>query len=473
MDYTKSNYNSYEEQKQYIEFIKNINQEYFEKNKRHKLFCVVTFGCQMNVRDSETLKGMLLDMGYVETDSEKSADIVIYNTCCIRENAENKVYGNLGILKSYKRKNKDLKIVLCGCMMQQDSVIENIKKSYAHVNVIFGTFNVQRFPELLKANIDTNELIIDVWDKHTEITEDLPAKRESEFKASVNIMYGCDNYCTYCVVPYVRGRERSRKTEDIINEIKSLVADGVIEIMLLGQNVNSYGKNLENPISFAELLRKVNKIDGLQRIRFVTSHPKDISEELLIAMKECEKVCNHLHLPFQSGSNDILKAMNRRYTKEHYLDIVKKAKELLPNLGLTTDIIVGFPGETDEDFKDTLSVAEQCEFSAAYTFIYSKRTGTPAATMENQVSEEDVKVRFKELLNLVNDGFYEYNKSFIGKTVKVLVETVNEQNNELVTGRTSENVLVHLVGDESLIGKIVDVNINGNKSFYMTGELVK
>ena len=473
MDYTKSNYNSYEEQKQYIEFIKNINQEYFEKNKRHKLFCVVTFGCQMNVRDSETLKGMLLDMGYMETDSEKSADIVIYNTCCIRENAENKVYGNLGILKSYKRKNKDLKIVLCGCMMQQDSVIENIKKSYAHVNVIFGTFNVQRFPELLKANIDTNELIIDVWDKHTEITEDLPAKRESEFKASVNIMYGCDNYCTYCVVPYVRGRERSRKTEDIINEIKSLVADGVIEIMLLGQNVNSYGKNLENPISFAELLREVNKIDGLQRIRFVTSHPKDISEELLIAMKECEKVCNHLHLPFQSGSNDILKAMNRRYTKEHYLDIVKKAKELLPNLGLTTDIIVGFPGETDEDFKDTLSVAEQCEFSAAYTFIYSKRTGTPAATMENQVSEEDVKVRFKELLNLVNDGFYEYNKSFIGKTVKVLVETVNEQNNELITGRTSENVLVHLLGDESLIGKIVDVNINGNKSFYMTGELVK
>ena len=314
-------------QQEYIAKIRSINEKFEETEGRKKTMCIQTFGCQMNAHDSEKILGMLEEMGYVEAKDEKSADFIIYNTCCVRENAENKVYGNLGFLKHQKELNPHMKIALCGCMMQQSTVIETIRQKYKHVDIVFGTFNLYKLPELMYRNIETNSTIFDIWDKHGEIIEDLPSIRKYKFKASVNIMFGCNNFCSYCIVPYVRGRERSRTSEDIVREIKSLVADGVKEITLLGQNVNSYGKNLEEDITFAQLLRKVNEIEGLERIRFMTSHPKDLSDELIIAMKECDKVCNHIHLPFQAGNNEILKSMNRRYTKEHYLELVEKIRK--------------------------------------------------------------------------------------------------------------------------------------------------
>ncbi|MDR2939298.1 MAG: tRNA (N6-isopentenyl adenosine(37)-C2)-methylthiotransferase MiaB [Clostridiales bacterium] len=342
----------YIKQKYYIDIFREINKI------DPKKFYIGTYGCQMNVRDSETLHGILSDMGFVESKEENDADLIVYNTCCVRENAENKVFGNLGILKNLKKYKPGLKIILCGCMMQQDTIIEKIKNTYKHVDVIFGTFNIQRLPELLNSNYETGEIIIDVWDTHTDIVEGLPVIREKPFRASVNIMYGCDNFCTYCIVPYVRGRERSREPKDIICEIENLVGDGVKEILLLGQNVNSYGKSLPEPKTFAELLNDINNIKGLERIRFITSHPKDLSDELILAMKNLNKVCAHLHLPFQSGSDNILKKMNRGYTKSHYLNLVEKVRSAVPDIGISTDIIVGFPGESEEDFLDTLDVVE-------------------------------------------------------------------------------------------------------------------
>ena len=348
--------------------------------KRPRSFFLSTMGCQMNARDSEKLKGILLSIGAQEVP-EDQADLVIYNTCCIRENAEQNVYGRLGYLKSVKRKHSGMKIVLCGCMMQEDTVIEKIKKSYPEVDLIFGTYNLYRFPELLQTILETNDQIIDIWDRQQEIVEDLPSVRKYTFKASVNIMYGCDNFCTYCIVPYVRGRERSRKPENILAEISSLAKSGVKEIQLLGQNVNSYGKGLEDPISFAKLLEMVHEIDGIERIRFMTSHPKDLSDELIEAMGRLPKVCPHFHLPMQSGSDRLLKAMNRHYDQKKYLDIVKKLKETVPGISLTTDIIVGFPTETREDFLETLKVVREVRFDGAFTFIYSPRKGTAAALM--------------------------------------------------------------------------------------------
>ncbi len=462
---TKQSINqNYENQKYFIEKIRDINESVIKK------FYIGTFGCQMNVRDSETLHGILSDMGFVETKDEKDSDIIVYNTCCVRENAENKVFGNLGILKNMKKYKPDLKIILCGCMMQQDSIIEKIKSTYRHVDVIFGTFNIQRLPELLYSNYETNEMIIDVWQEHSEIVEDLPVIREKKFKASVNIMFGCNNFCTYCIVPYVRGRERSREKADIIEEIKSLVSDGVKEILLLGQNVNSYGNTLSEETRFSELLRDINEIDGLERIRFITSHPKDLSDDLILAMKECNKVCAHLHLPFQSGSTEILNKMNRRYSKEHYVNLVENIREAIPDIGISTDIIVGFPGESDEDFEDTLDVVRKCKFNSAFTFIYSKRTGTPAAKMDCQIPDDIVKSRFNKLLETVNPIIYDINHSFIGKTVKVLAE--DKGSNNMVSGRTEQNTLVHFEAPESIIGNIVDIKINGNKTFYLTGELI-
>ncbi|MFI3230528.1 MAG: tRNA (N6-isopentenyl adenosine(37)-C2)-methylthiotransferase MiaB, partial [bacterium] len=363
-------------QKNYIEKIREINREFEEKNGRKKSMYIATFGCQMNARDSEKIDGMLKDMGYVNSPEETTADFVIYNTCCVRENAENKVYGNLGYLKKAKEKNPHLKIALCGCMMQQDIVIETIKKTYRHVDIVFGTFNLYKFPELVHTNLETNGAIFDIWKEHKEIIEDLPSIRKFNFKASVNIMFGCNNFCTYCIVPYVRGRERSRKSEDIIKEIKELVADGVLEITLLGQNVNSYGKGLEEDIDFAKLLRLVNEVEGLERIRFMTSHPKDISDDLIYAMRDCEKVCNHIHLPFQAGNDEIIKKMNRHYTRASYLESIKKFKQEIPDIAITTDIIVGFPGETLEQVQDTIDIIKKVRYSSAFTFIYSKRTGT-------------------------------------------------------------------------------------------------
>lgn len=454
------------EAKRQMDIIAQLSQHIKDKNLK---FCISTFGCQMNAHDSEKIQGMLKQIGYIETDKEAEADLILYNTCCVRENAEKKIFGKLGYLKLLKRKKPDLQIALCGCMMQQDVVLENLKKNYRHVDMIFGTYNLYKLPELLQTRFETGKAVIDIWDSHQDIVEDLPSERKYPFKSCVNIMFGCNNFCTYCIVPYVRGRERSRKKEDILNEIRTLVADGVKEIMLLGQNVNSYGKTLEEPMTFAELLREVNAIEGLERIRFMTSHPKDLSDELITAMAECEKVCNSLHLPFQAGSSEVLRRMNRHYTKESYLELVRKVKEAMPNIALTTDIIVGFPGETDEDFEETMDVVRQVGFSSAFTFIYSKRTGTPAATMEDQVPEDVTKERFNRLLDLVNSMQADYMHTFLEQEVSVLFEEVNKQNPELLSGRTSEGLLVHAKADHNLIGQTRAVKITENKTHYLVG----
>ena len=438
-----------------------------------KLTChVTTFGCQMNEKDSEKLLGILETIGYEEVETEE-ADFLIFNTCTVRENANTKLYGHLGQVKKMKERNPQMMIGLCGCMMQEEHVIEKIRSSYKFVDIIFGTHNIFKLAELLKARVDSKGMIVDIWKDTDQIVEDLPSDRKFSFKCGVNIMYGCNNFCSYCIVPYVRGRERSRKPEDIIKEVKQVVSEGVKEVMLLGQNVNSYGKTLENPVTFANLLRQVNEIEGLKRIRFMTSHPKDLSDALIKAMAECDKVCTHLHLPLQSGSTKILKKMNRKYTKESYLSLVERIREKNPKLSLTTDIIVGFPGETEEDFEDTLDVVRKVRYDSAYTFIYSKRTGTPAAAMENQVPEEVVKERFDRLLHEVQGISAEITKSIEGETVPVLVEEINTQNEELLTGRLSNNAVVHFPGDASLIGEILPVKLVESKGFYYMGEIVK
>ena len=438
---------------------------------RPMTFFTQTFGCQMNARDSEKLLGILTDIGYVETEDEH-ADFVIYNTCTVRENANNKVYGRLGYLSNFKKKNPHMMIALCGCMMQEPTVVEKIRKSYRFVDLVFGTHNIYKFAELLCNRMESDSMIIDIWKDTDKIVEDLPIRRKFSFKSGVNIMFGCNNFCSYCIVPYVRGRERSREPKDIIREIEGLVADGVCEVMLLGQNVNSYGKNLEQPVTFAELLREVNKIEGLKRIRFMTSHPKDLSDDLILAMKECDKVCKHMHLPLQSGSSRILKIMNRHYDKEQYLTIVKKLREAIPDIALTTDIIVGFPGETEEDFEETMDVVRKVRYDSAFTFIYSKRTGTPAAVMDDQIPDDVIKARFDRLLKEVQTISAEKAGALTGQTLPVLIEEKNEQDAALVTGRLSNNSVVHLPGTEDMIGKIVDVKLLECKGFYYMGECV-
>lgn len=431
--------------------------------------CINTFGCQMNARDSEKLLGILEKMGFEESDSEKS-DLVLYNTCTVRDNANQKVYGRLGQLGSIKKKNPSMLIGLCGCMMQESAVVEKIKKSYPFVDLIFGTHNIYKLAEIMYNRLTGKKMVVDIQKEAEEIVEDLPVERKYPFKSGVNIMFGCNNFCSYCIVPYVRGRERSREPEEILAEIRRLVADGVVEVMLLGQNVNSYGKNLKNPVTFAELLRRVNEIEGLERIRFMTSHPKDLSDELIQAMKECDKVCAHLHLPLQSGSSRILKAMNRRYTKEDYLSLVERIREAMPQISLTTDIIVGFPGETEEDFEETLDVVRRVRFDSAFTFIYSVRRGTPAAAME-QVPEDVVKVRFDRLLKEVQAISAEVCGRDVHTVQKVLAEVMDDHQEGYVTGRLSNNTVVHFPGDESLIGKIVDVYLEESKGFYYMGTM--
>lgn len=455
-------------------FIDELKKWYEKKTKelgRGLTANIQTLGCQMNARDSEKIEGILRQIGYEITEDLK-ADFVIYNTCTVRENANLKVYGRLGHLKKVKEKNPHMMIALCGCMMQENVVIEKIRSSYKFVDLVFGTHNIFKLAELMYTSINQEKTVFDIWKDTTMIVEDLPSKRKYSFKAGVNIMYGCNNFCSYCIVPYVRGRERSRKPEDIIKEIKALVADGVVEVMLLGQNVNSYGKNLDEPMTFARLLQEVEKIEGLERIRFMTSHPKDLSDDLIEVMSKSTKICNHLHLPVQSGSTDILTKMNRKYTKDSYLDLVGRIKKAMPNISLTTDIIVGFPGETEKDFLDTLDVVKQVEYDSAYTFIYSKRTGTPAAAMDNQIPEDVVKDRFNRLLEVVQDISHKKAQVYEGTVQEVLVEEVNPQDNSLVTGRLSNNLLVHFPGNEKMIGKIVKVSLNECKGFYYFGELV-
>ena len=459
-------------QHEYIEKLKGVTDKLREKTGHVPRANVTTFGCQMNAKDSEKLKGILVSSGFELTESEEDSDFVIMNTCTIRDNADQKVYGHLGVLNHLKKNNRFLKIALCGCMMQEKTVIEKIRESYRFVDLIFGTHNIYKFAELLyRMYTEDGGMIIDIWDSTPEIVEDLPAVRKYAFKSGVNIMFGCNNFCTYCIVPYVRGRERSREPEEIIKEIKDLVADGCIEIMLLGQNVNSYGKGLSEEITFAELLRRIEKIEGLERIRFMTSHPKDLSDELIDVMASSKKICKHLHLPLQSGSTKILNAMNRRYTKESYLALAKKIRERVPGIALSTDIIVGFPGETKEDVDDTIEVIKECGFENAFTFIYSKRTGTPAASME-QCDERFVKEQFDRVLKTVQETAATKVGSLLGSVQTILVEEINEHKEGYVSGRMSNNITVHIKGDGSYIGKLVDVKLTESKGFYYFGEEV-
>ena len=475
-DYTKtegvSQLPSDETEKQLfiIEQLHEQMQADYARTGKKKTYHVVTFGCQMNARDSEKLAGILERIGYAETDTE-DADFVIYNTCTVRENANLRVYGRLGQMKRTKQRHPDMLIALCGCMMQEPLVVDKIRKSYRHVDIIFGTHNIFKLAELIQTRLNTGKMVVDIWKDTNQIVEDLPNERKYSFKTGVNIMFGCNNFCSYCIVPYVRGRERSREPKDIIREIEKLVADGVCEIMLLGQNVNSYGKTLDNPITFAELLREVNKIEGLKRIRFMTSHPKDLSDDLIMAIKECDKVCKHMHLPLQSGSSRVLKEMNRHYDKEKYLDEVKRLREQIPDIAITTDIIVGFPGETEEDFLETMDVVKQVRYDSAFTFIYSKRTGTRAATMENQVPDDVVKDRFDRLLKEVQTISSEKAKCYEGKVVPVLAEEMDDQKDGYVTGRMDNNSIVHFPGTEDMIGNIYNVKLDECRGFYYMGEI--
>lgn len=456
----------------YIKKVRALVAQQKEELGRPLTACVVTFGCQMNSRDSEKLLGVLQEVGYECTEDE-NADFVIYNTCTVRDNANQRVYGRLGVLHGYKRLNPHMKIALCGCMMQESAVIEKIRKSYSFVDLIFGTHNIFKFAELLYFCMTGEGMIVDIWKDTDRIVEDLPATRKYPFKSGINIMFGCNNFCSYCIVPYVRGRERSRRPEDILDEIRRLAADGVVEIMLLGQNVNSYGKNLEHPVSFAQLLQEVEKIEGIRRIRFMTSHPKDLSDELIEVMKRSEKICRHLHLPLQSGSTKILKEMNRRYTKEQYLALAEKIRREIPDISITTDIIVGFPGETAQDVEETIDVVKKVKFDNAFTFIYSKRTGTPAAAMENQVPEALVKENFDRLLTVVQETAKERAKLLAGQTAQVLVEGVNEHDERLMTGRMSNNMLVYFPGEKELIGQFVTVRLKECRGFYYIGKRLK
>lgn len=462
--------NETEKQAYYIAKCKEIISNREKELGRKLKACVATFGCQMNFKDSEKLIGILNEIGYEETEDEH-ADLVLYNTCTVRENANLKIYGRLGYLSKLKKENSNMIIGLCGCMMQEEHVVEKIKKSYKFVDLIFGTHNIFKLAELLYERLSGQKSVIDIWQGTTEIVEDLPSERKYSFKSGVNIMYGCNNFCSYCIVPYVRGRERSRKPEDIINEIKKLVSEGVVEIMLLGQNVNSYGKTLENPMTFAQLLQEIEKIDGLKRVRFMTSHPKDLSDELIDVMAHSKKICKQMHLPLQSGSDRLLKIMNRHYDKQHYLEIVDKLRKAIPDIGISTDIIVGFPGETEEDFNETLDVVKKVQYDSAFTFIYSKRSGTPAAEMENQVPQDVVKDRFDRLLKVVNEISSKKTAKYEGTTQLVMAEEVNNHDPELITGRLSNNTVVHFKGTKDLIGQELKVKLLKAKGFYYFGEI--
>lgn len=443
------------------------------KASEKKLFCISTFGCQMNEEDSEKLSGMLKRIGYERTENREEASIIIFNTCCVRENAENKVYGNIGALKRQKKENPDLIIAICGCMMQQKGMADAILEKYPYVDIIFGTHNSYKFPEYLNRVKTDGVQIKEIIDKETEIVEGLPIDRKSDAKAFVTIMYGCNNFCTYCIVPYVRGRERSRKPEDIENEIRELVAKGYKEVTLLGQNVNSYGNGLDEEMTFAKLLRRINEIEGLERIRFMTSHPKDLTLDVVYAIRDCDKICEQIHLPVQSGSNRILKEMNRHYTREQYIELAKTIRREIPDVTFSTDLIVGFPGETEEDFNETLELVKEIRYDAAFTYIYSRRNYTPADKMDNQISEEVKHDRFNRLLEISNAGIAIGNKEAEGKTYEVLVEGFSKNDDSKLTGRTRNNRLVNFEGGEELVGKLVNVKIVKANSFSLVGEIVK
>ncbi|HPT77931.1 MAG TPA: tRNA (N6-isopentenyl adenosine(37)-C2)-methylthiotransferase MiaB [Candidatus Atribacteria bacterium] len=431
---------------------------------------IVTYGCQMNVHDSEKLAGMLYDAGYRETDNEHEADLILFNTCCVRENAELRVYGNVGALKSRKQMNPNMIIGVCGCMMQQKEVADYIASRFPFVDLIFGTHNLHRFPQLLLQAIDSNTTVVEVLDEQGRIVENIPTKRAEGVSAWTTIMYGCNNFCSYCIVPYVRGRERSRRPEDILDEIRELGQKGYKEITLLGQNVNSYGKDIGNYL-FHDLLMDINDLPGIERIRFMTSHPKDLSEGLIKAIADLDKVCEHLHLPIQAGSNRILKAMNRKYTREDYLRLVDRVKAAIPGIALTTDIIVGFPGETEQDFLDTLDIVKQVEYDSAFTFIYSPRTGTPAARMHDETDNEIKKERLSRLIELQNQISRDKNLKLVNTVKEILVEGPSKNNPDMLTGRTRTNKIVNFAGSKDLIGRLVQVRVKEARSWSLEGEV--
>lgn len=473
--------NARERQNYYIERCREVLNNIKNTTGKQPTYHVTTFGCQMNARDSEKLMGILEEIGYTEASSEKEADFVIYNTCSVRENANQKLYGHLGSLKKQKEKRPDMLVAICGCMMQQADIVEYIEKSFSFVDIIFGTFNLYKLSELLFLRLtESQSQVIDVLEAPETNVEMLPEKKKYSFKSGVNIMYGCNNFCTYCIVPYVRGRERSRTPEDVLEEVRSLAREGYKEIMLLGQNVNSYGVNFldesetikNNPeYGFPELLEEVCSIDEIKRVRFMTSHPKDLSDKLIDVIARNPKVARHIHLPFQSGSSAVLKKMNRHYTKESYLELVDRIKAKLPDISLTTDIMVGFPGETEEDFQDTMDVVRKVKYDQAFTFIYSMRTGTPAATWE-QLPENVVNDRFSRLLELVRETSAEASARFEGMDKEVLVECVNDHMDGYVTGRMDNNILVHFKGSPDLVGEFVNVHLDEAKGFYYLGSLV-
>ncbi len=458
-------------QYKYMEQIKELNQEYVVKYGKQRLVYLQSFGCQMNENDSEKLSGMLEIMGYTHTDKLEDSDLIIYNTCCVRENAELKVYGHLGSLKTLKKIKPDMVIAVCGCMMQQKDVVGHIREKYRQVDLIFGTHNLYKFPELLHKALESDSMVADVESSEGSIAEGVPVRRGKGVKAWLTIMYGCNNFCSYCIVPYVRGRERSRQISDIVDEARLLGHQGFKEITLLGQNVNSYGMDLKDGSSFAGLLRSLEDVEGIDRVRFMTSHPKDLSEDLILAMRDCKKVCEHLHLPVQAGSNTILHEMNRKYTREYYSDLTEKIRNQIPDISLTTDIIVGYPGESDEDFEQTLDLIEKVRFDYVYTFLYSKRSGTPAAKKEDQVSEKVKKERFNALLALQNRIGKELNEPLLGKTVEILVEGPSKNSIHTLTGRTRTNKIVNLKGGTDLAGRLVHVKITGTGTWSLDGSL--
>lgn len=435
-----------------------------------RTFHITTFGCQMNEHDSEVIDGLLTERGFSSVKERKDASIVIINTCSVRDNADKRFFGTLGQLKKRKESDPSFIVCVCGCMMQQQRVVDTIKAKYHWVDVIFGTNSIHHIPELIEKVAIEKEKVVDIIENTEEVVEGLPAKRLFDHKALVNIMFGCNNFCTYCIVPYTRGREKSRAPEAIVAEVKGLVADGVKEIMLLGQNVNSYDGN---GTSFAELLKMLNDVDGLERIRFMTSNPKDLSDELIEAFAVCDKLCRNLHLPIQSGSNRVLKRMNRKYTREDYLKLIEKLRKTVPNITLSTDIIVGFPGETNEDFEETLSIVKEVEYDSAFTFIYSIRKGTPAEKFEDQIEESEKHRRFDLLVSAVNEISEKKNKAYQDRVEKVLVDGVSKNDKSTLTGRTDGFKLVNFAGKKELIGSIVDVKITDAKTFSLFGEVIE
>lgn len=436
-----------------------------------KTFHITTFGCQMNEHDSEVMAGMLLEKGFEPVKERRDADVAIINTCSVRENADKRFFGTLGQLKRRKKENPDFIVCVCGCMMQQQHVIDTIKAKYPWVDIIFGTHNIHQFPELVDNALNEKKKQVEIWPDGGEIVEGLPAKRLFDCKALVNIMFGCNNFCTYCIVPYTRGRERSRRPEEIIKEVRSLVSDGVKEIMLLGQNVNSYRG--DEKTDFADLLYRLNEIDGLERIRFMTSHPKDLSDKLIQAFVDCDKLCKNIHLPVQSGSSRILKRMNRKYTKDAYLELVAKLKAAVPGITMSTDIIVGFPGETEEDFEETLDLVRKVRYDSAFTFLYSIRKGTPAEKYEEQVAEDVKHERFNRLVDLINSISAEKNAQYTGRIERVLVEGASKTNSKTLSGRTDGFKLVNFEGTKDMIGNLIDVEITEGKTFSLEGRLRK